>query len=357
MARHTSDISNFRPQFPAEAVERYPSLTLALGSDYPGLRIPTADHETSYHAAPGYLLDHDAPPTAFDMPVAPPHMFPTTPASSPLDAIHSETPVASRNNSPFPNNWPILQNLSMFSGGVQPGNLCFSPEASTNPSDENSSFGDDDFGPIYQDHTIFSITALSDLRTSPRAKATNAGSWNHHSANFIPIRNDPSVTSTSKEHDLQPPAVKSKPLWVPVMTYATAGYDNFKTVTGPPRRIPVKPHRCPRCPKTFARPCDVKTHLYTHTGERPFRCPARGCRKRYGVRSNMLRHSLEHGFPRTGPIRPIGPYNFGFENHPSLPVRSDSTPMRTQLVWVAEGPLSTRQALVVPRSRTVEPHN
>ncbi|KAI8384409.1 uncharacterized protein BYT42DRAFT_472460, partial [Radiomyces spectabilis] len=46
---------------------------------------------------------------------------------------------------------------------------------------------------------------------------------------------------------------------------------------------------CQYCPKRFTRPSSLKTHEYSHTGEKPFECEE-GCGRRFSVHSNMRRH-------------------------------------------------------------------
>lgn len=56
-----------------------------------------------------------------------------------------------------------------------------------------------------------------------------------------------------------------------------------------------KHYACPQCFKMFSRPSNLKVHIYTHTGERPFVCTFRDCGRSFSVRSNMRRHMRIHG--------------------------------------------------------------
>ncbi len=49
--------------------------------------------------------------------------------------------------------------------------------------------------------------------------------------------------------------------------------------------------QCMMCKKAFSRPCALKTHIYTHTGEKPYCCPIKDCTHRFSVRSNLRRHT------------------------------------------------------------------
>lgn len=53
-------------------------------------------------------------------------------------------------------------------------------------------------------------------------------------------------------------------------------------------------NRCPRCHKQFKRPSSLATHMNSHTGEKPFVCPWKGCSRAFSVRSNMTRHMKLH---------------------------------------------------------------
>ncbi|KAH6661869.1 hypothetical protein B0J14DRAFT_554677 [Halenospora varia] len=55
-----------------------------------------------------------------------------------------------------------------------------------------------------------------------------------------------------------------------------------------------KKHKCKVCEKRFARPSSCQTHMYSHTGEKPFLCEVEGCGRRFSVVSNLRRHRKIH---------------------------------------------------------------
>lgn len=58
-----------------------------------------------------------------------------------------------------------------------------------------------------------------------------------------------------------------------------------------------KKHKCKICDKRFTRPSSLQTHMYSHTGEKPFACDFAGCGRHFSVVSNLRRHKKCH---RTG---------------------------------------------------------
>ncbi|CAO3676364.1 unnamed protein product [Rhizopus stolonifer] len=53
-------------------------------------------------------------------------------------------------------------------------------------------------------------------------------------------------------------------------------------------------YQCGVCLKYFTRPSALKTHTYTHTGEKPYQCTSKGCGRRFSVVSNLRRHIKIH---------------------------------------------------------------
>lgn len=55
-----------------------------------------------------------------------------------------------------------------------------------------------------------------------------------------------------------------------------------------------KKHKCKVCDKRFTRPSSLQTHMYSHTGEKPYRCEVDGCGRHFSVVSNLRRHKKVH---------------------------------------------------------------
>ncbi|ORY05768.1 hypothetical protein K493DRAFT_310853 [Basidiobolus meristosporus CBS 931.73] len=97
---------------------------------------------------------------------------------------------------------------------------------------------------------------------------------------------------------LKPPSIKATAT-VAVTATATESCEfqklkfvHFPNSLNPP--VEDKGYRCDVCRREFQRPSTLRTHMYSHTGEKPFICTFEGCSKRFSVESNMRRHLRLH---------------------------------------------------------------
>ncbi|KAJ3077889.1 hypothetical protein HK102_004898, partial [Quaeritorhiza haematococci] len=51
-----------------------------------------------------------------------------------------------------------------------------------------------------------------------------------------------------------------------------------------------KRYECVVCAKRFSRPSSLRTHMHSHTGEKPYQCTVEMCGRRFSVLSNLRRH-------------------------------------------------------------------
>ncbi|RDB21217.1 hypothetical protein Hypma_011750 [Hypsizygus marmoreus] len=113
---------------------------------------------------------------------------------------------------------------------------------------------------------------------------------------------------------------------------------------------------CPTCWKRFNRPSSLRTHINTHTGETPFRCPWPNCGRGFNVNSNMRRHYRNHTNPqyRSRPPSSLNSDNMypsGVNNdasrgrarlgHPLVPERAPSMPISTSEFIAYNSPYNT----------------
>lgn len=59
---------------------------------------------------------------------------------------------------------------------------------------------------------------------------------------------------------------------------------------------------CAFCLRRFWSAEDLRRHMRTHTGERPFSCDI--CRRRFTLKHSMLRHRKKHSFSAVGGASP-----------------------------------------------------
>ncbi|KAJ3485587.1 hypothetical protein NLI96_g4846 [Meripilus lineatus] len=108
-----------------------------------------------------------------------------------------------------------------------------------------------------------------------------------------------------------------------------------------PKSKKSKMHQCTTCLKWFPRPSGLATHMNSHSGARPYKCPIPTCTKSFAVRSNAKRHLRTHGiFPTSDHANPPAQFTVGFD----VPIVSEvqqTSKLPTKLRWVPQS-LATR---------------
>ncbi|SAM07665.1 hypothetical protein [Absidia glauca] len=102
-----------------------------------------------------------------------------------------------------------------------------------------------------------------------------------------PYHHHPS--SKQHEHSRCPPSSSPYPTMNMISSFPTRV--NLSTSKSPKRYV------CHICSKKFTRPSSLTTHIYSHTGEKPFKCPMDGCGRHFSVVSNLRRHAKIHTLP------------------------------------------------------------
>ncbi|KAM5537593.1 hypothetical protein V8D89_008671 [Ganoderma adspersum] len=109
-----------------------------------------------------------------------------------------------------------------------------------------------------------------------------------------------------------------------------------------PTQKKSKMHQCTVCFKLFPRPSGLATHMNSHSGAKPFKCPIPTCTKSFAVRSNAKRHLRTHGIFPTSDHPSTSPSQFtvGFDT-PLVSEVHEAGKLPSKLRWVPPS-LSTR---------------
>ncbi|KAL1948987.1 hypothetical protein VTO73DRAFT_10793 [Trametes versicolor] len=96
-----------------------------------------------------------------------------------------------------------------------------------------------------------------------------------------------------------------------------------------------KMHQCTVCYKLFPRPSGLATHMNSHSGAKPFKCPIPTCTKSFAVRSNAKRHLRTHGIFPSAEHASTSPSQFtvGFDT-PLVSEVHEAGKLPAKLRWV-----------------------
>jgi hypothetical protein len=105
---------------------------------------------------------------------------------------------------------------------------------------------------------------------------------------------------------------------------------------------------CDVCRKGFSRPSSLQTHVYSHTGEKPFACSWEGCGKCFSVLSNLRRHQKIHVREEALSIAPV---SMGVHS----PSNAELMEMKVDLLEsVQEQPITSAHSCEAPKITNVE---
>lgn len=108
-----------------------------------------------------------------------------------------------------------------------------------------------------------------------------------------------------------------------------------------------KMHECEQCGKLFPRPSGLTTHMNSHSGAKPHKCPVPDCDKWFTVRSNAKRHVVKtHGITvAIGETPSTPPYSVGFEQ-PVVNDVHDSGRQPSRYRWISQNAAPNESSLL-----------
>ncbi|KAI9155558.1 Zinc finger protein [Paramyrothecium foliicola] len=137
------------------------------------------------------------------------------------------------------------------------------------PSNEESEYEDNADSSSLDDGSLYFMKDLLQRTTLGNENET------HYNPIYVPSLENPPATVP--------------PLFIIPTSESTMGHFGSKVSSSTQKK-----YKCKVCDKRFTRPSFLQTHLYSHTGEKPFACEVEGCGRQFSIISNLRRHRKVH---------------------------------------------------------------
>ncbi|KAI9926426.1 hypothetical protein ASPWEDRAFT_695762 [Aspergillus wentii DTO 134E9] len=275
----------------------YPSIPVSAPSLVTGSNYSTATTAPSYPGPEMMTMQHDMPRTTFESAptyttassmssFAAPASYAPISYAPPLHPPHDSRRISHADSRAQPSSAPTFGDALDASRGMVALSQDLTPRNIYGP--RNARGSGDSYG--------FPSTHSSGSSIS------SGGNYPYYSASVGSVES--SVTdyssTTSESYDNLPSRTLPRP-------------SNLLTGSAPPgpqsmmsqfsSKMPSntqKKHKCKVCDKRFTRPSSLQTHMYSHTGEKPFACDVEGCGRHFSVVSNLRRHKKVHKGEKEG---------------------------------------------------------
>ncbi|CAG8503286.1 3743_t:CDS:2 [Ambispora gerdemannii] len=194
-------------------------------------------------------------------------------------------------------NMPILPNLSPFSNHPKIVQLPPPIDASVTDNTSDGWRGDINETPQQQPAPPQQTTPVSYERANMHPNNITPGmhqatpDYGMMTPRFPNGNVTPPMAPNGSPVKQQSPQTPTRPPQAPAPAAMMTTFSS-KTVSSTPKR-----YKCTICQKRFTRPSSLQTHMYSHTGEKPFKCPVEGCGRHFSVVSNLRRHQKIHAAP------------------------------------------------------------